>query len=146
MVKGVPHVARDFSQVFGGLYPLFDPTIPAGLNLFADKEVLTKFTQELRFASPQNQTIEWLVGFFYTAEKSQLDEYSIPYTSAYQPIPEFEPFFFTAAIPSTYDERAVFGDLTWNISHSFDVSAGSGTRTTIRSSLHMKVELSPAAL
>jgi iron complex outermembrane recepter protein len=117
-------VTRDFSIVFGPLYPLFDPTVPAGLNSFEDLEDLHKFTQELRFASPQNQTLEWLVGLFYTAEKSQLNEYSSAYSNAYEPIPQFQPYFFTAAIPSTYDERAVFGDLTWHISHSFDLIGG----------------------
>ena len=32
-----------------------------------------KFTQELRLSSPANDRLEWLVGGYYTKEKSAID-------------------------------------------------------------------------
>jgi hypothetical protein len=32
-----------------------------------------KFTQELRLASPADKTLEWMVGGYYTKEKSRID-------------------------------------------------------------------------
>jgi iron complex outermembrane recepter protein len=115
-------ITRDFTQNFAPLYPLFN--VPVGLNLFTDTEDLHKFTQEVRIASPQKQTLEWLVGFFYTDEKSELNEFSTAYDNNYQPIPAFQPYFFSAVLPTIYDERAAFADVTWHITDSFDIGGG----------------------
>jgi iron complex outermembrane receptor protein len=80
-----------------------------------------KFTQEVRLASVANQKLEWLVGGFYTREKSSLFEVFAPLDLAGQPAPND---LFTYLLPSTYEEYAAFGDLTWHFSDKFDVTGG----------------------
>ena len=47
-------------------------TRPLGVELFQTTGT-NKFTQEFRLASPNNDTLEWLIGAFYTHVKSIID-------------------------------------------------------------------------
>lgn len=86
----------------------------------------TKATQELRLQSPQSDQLEWLLGVFTTHETGSVlqDIYSFDYgTGAPLPSPFGIPIGNTSQ-PSTYDEYAVYGSLTWHLSDKFDVEAG----------------------
>jgi outer membrane receptor protein involved in Fe transport len=97
---------------------------PLGVELFQTTGT-KKFTQELRLASPNNDTLEWLVGGFYTHENSAID-----------PQDYFATEFGTDTIAtdisqiahiflhSKYDEYAAFGNATWHITPRADLTVG----------------------
>lgn len=94
-----------------------------------------KFTQELRFSGRPGETIEWMIGGFYTKENSkslQKIERVTPITGA--PVSPALTNIFTADFPSSYEELAAFGALTVNFSPKFNIQGGlrySGNRQTI---------------
>ena len=91
---------------------------------------LNKFTQEFRLASPSGGKVEWLVGAFYTKEEYHrfqtlhtlfLDGSPVDLTGFGGP--NLEPFGFFD-VPSTYEESALFGDVTYKFTDRFDLTAG----------------------
>lgn len=96
--------------------------IPAEAVAINELARTRKFAQEIRLASPTGQTIEWLVGGFYTHEKSLLRQVADTYGAGLVPMPNVNAV--TAAIDSSYEEYAVFGNLTWHLTDAFDVSGG----------------------
>jgi outer membrane receptor protein involved in Fe transport len=84
---------------------------------------LDKFTQELRLASPTGDTIEWLVGGYYTHENSSFNQnlYELPVGGPYD---TSGPGFENVSLPLSYKEYAAFGDLTVHITDKFDVTGG----------------------
>lgn len=79
-----------------------------------------KFTHEARLAGSVG-AFDWIVGGFYTREKSfQLQ--TLPATD-----PTGAPFplnLLTAELPSLYEETAAFGTLTWHVTDRLDLSGG----------------------
>jgi iron complex outermembrane recepter protein len=121
------HQIQDAQQAFGAYTLLFG--LPQGVGYFDLNLELDKFTQELRLVSETGGLVEWIVGAFYTHEDSVNEQTGFVFDENYQPIggplePIFNPFFVAAALPSTYTEYAVFGDVTFNITEKFDVTAG----------------------
>jgi outer membrane receptor protein involved in Fe transport len=87
------------------------------VNLFRTK----KFTQEVRLSSPSDQRIEWMVGGFYTHEStpvSQILTAADPATGATQGV------LVNFDFPTTYQEYAAFGNVTFHITDQFDIQAG----------------------
>lgn len=84
---------------------------------------LSKFTQEIRLASPASHTWEWQLGTFFTHEVSTVletfDAFIIP-GGQNAGLPTLE----IAGLDATYQELAGFGDLTYHINPQFDVSLG----------------------
>ena len=141
---------RDLTNLF---YQFFGAaTGPTGLGLVSDIKT-TKFTQEVRLASPDSDKIEWLVGGYYTHENGDLFQNFIPFDLATQseidhgldltllgPIlggalgipPAFwglwdgftTPEFAVVTLDSKYKELAGFGSVTWHATPRFDVTAG----------------------
>jgi iron complex outermembrane receptor protein len=100
----------------------FLPVPPGSLLSGASDIRVAKFTEELRVASPQGQSIEWLVGAFYTDERVSLNGGPL---NLYLPnYTLLGPLLPGQKQDSTYKEYAFFGDATWRISDKFDVSAG----------------------
>ncbi len=82
-----------------------------------------KVTQELRLASPSNDTFEWLVGAYYTKEKGDI----IQHIDAVAPGTLnvlATPLLADANLHSEYEEKAVFTSLTAHFSEAFDVTFG----------------------
>ena len=75
-----------------------------------------KFTQEVRLASNGDGSLEWLLGLFYTQENGLLDQ------EIFFGYPPGIPLGLTATIASEYEERAVFGGVTYHFSPQFDVA------------------------
>ena len=111
-------------------------TGPTGLALDADIRT-EKFTQELRLASPDSDTFEWLIGAYYTHEKNSLFQNFLPFDLATQAFIsralDLTPLglpgvtsseFAVVTLDSTYEEIAGFGSATWHVSPSFDVTVG----------------------
>lgn len=109
----------DISAVYVPLLPLFGVDAGgAGTRSYNETE---KFTQEIRLASKQDQSLQWLLGAFYTYEDSTL----------FQAIDTFDPNLVKLAfnlgqveIPSTYQEYAVFGNVTYNLTDKLNVTGG----------------------
>ncbi|MBO9376332.1 TonB-dependent receptor [Sphingomonas histidinilytica] len=80
-----------------------------------------KFTQEIRLASESGKPIEWLLGGFYTREKSLLHQFGNVFGAGLAPLPVN---LVDARIRSTYREYALFGDVTWHLTDRFDVTGG----------------------
>ncbi len=97
---------------------------PLGIQLFQTTGT-DKFTQELRLSSPDNETLEWLIGAFYTHEKSRIDPQNIfatefgTNTIAADVTPLAEIF-----LRSKYDEYAGFANATWHVVPRFDLTLG----------------------
>lgn len=86
----------------------------AGLNI-------DKFSQELRLASQDSRKLEWIVGGFYTRERTALhSEYVLT-------DPQGRPATNDVLIydsPSAYKELSGFGDLTWHFTDKLDATVG----------------------
>jgi outer membrane receptor protein involved in Fe transport len=82
---------------------------------------LDKFTQELRLAGNVGDTFEYLVGGFYTHEKTTNVQGFDLLTAAGQPAPNI---FYSYSTPSRYKEIAGFGNLTWHVTDRLQISGG----------------------
>lgn len=96
------HQLTDATNIYG----LF---IDAGLGQ-------KKFTEEVRLASPTDQTFEWLAGLYYTHENADLLQNLVVTPSG--------PVLGFVALNSRYVETAGFADFTYHFSPAFDVSLG----------------------
>jgi iron complex outermembrane recepter protein len=79
-----------------------------------------KFTQELRLAAT-GPTIDWLVGGFYTHEKSHQSQLVDSWA------PDGTPLAINVAtvdLPSSYEELAGFGTVTWHATGKLDLAGG----------------------
>lgn len=123
----VTYQRQDATDAYGVYTQLFG--MPPGVAKFDLDLDLKKWTQEFRLQSPTGRRFEWLLGAFYTHEDSANHQLASVFDQNYQPItgpfaPFFNPYFALAEVPTTYQEYAAFGDLTWNISDKFDVTGG----------------------
>jgi iron complex outermembrane recepter protein len=79
-----------------------------------------KFTQELRLAGT-GPTIDWLIGAFYTDEDSNQTQVVDSFA------PDGSPLDINVAevtLPSTYEETAGFGTVTWHVTSKVDLAGG----------------------
>ena len=83
-----------------------------------------KFTQELRLASPRNKTFEWLIGGYYTDEKSKIHQEIQAVEAGTGAIASGVPNLAKVSLLSTYKESALFANTTWHITSRFDLSLG----------------------
>lgn len=97
-----------------------------------------KFTQELRLASADSDTFEWLIGGYYTREKGRILQSYLPFaldtgglidptlTLPLGPggVDLTFPDFLLASLNSRYREYAGFGSVTWHLSPRFEITAG----------------------
>ena len=119
------HVENDLTEIFGANYPLWsNGTVPAGLARNDTDTGLDKFSQELRVAAPRGKRLDWMLGAFYTHESATYLQALYAFDNAYQPIAFFAPALSFAIGPSSFTERALFGDLTWRITDQFDLAGG----------------------
>jgi iron complex outermembrane recepter protein len=91
-----------------------------GTSVLDDAHV-EKVSQELRLDVPLSQSLDWLVGAFYTHEDSDWFEsiYAVDESTG-EVVGDWGDIIF----PSTYEEYALFTDLTVRFSESFDVQFG----------------------
>jgi outer membrane receptor protein involved in Fe transport len=82
----------------------------------------SKLTQEFRLTSPSDQNFEWQVGGFFTHEQSTHTEVFDPFeTTTGTSIPVN---LLSGALIARYTEYAVYGDVDYHFTSSFDVLAG----------------------
>jgi iron complex outermembrane recepter protein len=83
--------------------------------------VTRKFTQEFRVSSIGTQTLEWLLGAFYTHESTPNDNAANAADSTTgSPVG----LLIDYNDPSTFSEYALFGDLTVHFTDKFDIQFG----------------------
>ena len=112
---------KDDSAFYGPLFPAFGfAQGRSGSYVALD---LKKTTEELRLASKPGTRTEWLVGFFYTRESVANHQLLTATSDDGTPLPVLNPLLGVEE-PSTYREAAVFGDLTYKLTDSFDVAGG----------------------
>lgn len=130
----VPVYGQGLSTLFGSLNPNLPPNIfpfpqltTAFIAPFQDQQTdLSKFTQEVRLASPSNEKFEWMVGAYYTHEKGLIDQFlgSVdPATGEPFGIPPIDDLA-TLSLNSKYKEIAGFSNVTWHLTDRFDLTAG----------------------
>lgn len=117
----------------GTVNAIYAPTAPntVGFGQFQTIGV-EKFTQEVRLASPDNDKFEWLVGAYYTDEKTALFQRFIPFNLATQTLMSTAVVFggrqlqefVVAQIDANYEEVAAFGSGTLHLGDRFDITAG----------------------
>jgi outer membrane receptor protein involved in Fe transport len=134
-------VQQDFTSSFGFVLDLVYPGSPAGSTVsLAGRDLTRKFSQELRWNSTGSHRIDWIAGLFYTDEKS-FPEQSLVANDASGGLIGVAAAFLS---PSTYEERAVFGSLTFHLTDRFDVQAG-GRWSRNRQTIAQAAVIDPAA-
>ena len=83
-----------------------------------------KFTQELRLLSPKNDTLEWLIGGYYTDENSKIAQQILAVEAGTETVASDIPALADLSLPSKYKEYALFGSATWHVTPRFDLSFG----------------------
>lgn len=117
-LTGGPPLASVVTYYFGN-----DATRP--LSAILPQTTSTdKFTQELRILSPQNETFEWLIGAFYTHENSKIAQRILAVDAGTENVAADIPALAVLALPSTYEEFALYGHATWHLTPRFDLSFG----------------------
>jgi outer membrane receptor protein involved in Fe transport len=110
---------------------------PRGITL-PSRVTQKKFTQELRLASSDSETFEWLIGGYYTREKGRIFQSYLPFaldtgelidpslTLPFGPggADLTFPDFLVASLSSRYREYAGFGSATLHLSPRFEITAG----------------------
>jgi outer membrane receptor protein involved in Fe transport len=114
---------EDLTDYLGVFLPDFGLTAEPGQADFLEHYVLNKYTEEVRLTSPSGQRFEWMLGGFYTHESGLNDETFRGYDGDGTPLTAFNPLEF-ADLPSTYQEYAVFGDVTLHLTKWFDIGGG----------------------
>jgi iron complex outermembrane recepter protein len=122
------------------LYGLFEG-VPGPLGTTYNAEIdQKKYTQELRLASPNSDTLEWMIGAYYTREPGRILQQMLPFDIATRQFidqhitlgppllpPGVElPFdeLIVADIHAKYKEYAGFGSVTWHMTPRFEVTGG----------------------
>lgn len=109
----------DYSAVFG---PLMDAVYGVKGAPFAERNKTSKFTQEIRAASSIGSTVDWLLGLFYTHERTQ---FATRFLAA-------DPLSGTIvgtlidsdSFPTTYAEYAAFADVMFHASERLSIQLG----------------------
>lgn len=121
------NLQRDFDLQLAGVVTLVlgdAETRPLGVIL-GQTTGTDKFTQELRLASPENETLEWLVGGYYTREKSRIDPQDFHAVEAgTDTVAADIPRLIEVFLRSQYEEYAGFANLTWHVTPRFDLTFG----------------------
>src|SRR5262249_263147 len=80
-----------------------------------------KVFQEVRFSAPIGRRFEWLAGTVFTHEHADF----ITTIDAQDPLSGRSPGqFWYSSLPNTFDEAAVFADLTFHMTKRFDIQMG----------------------
>lgn len=114
----------DVTAAYG---PILNPMLglPNGGYSIDNPMTLGKFTQELRLQSPEDQTLEWRLGVFYTREHTTnvQDVLSFDATTG-EPIGLPFTLGHIAVGPAAFTEWAGYGDVTWHAGSQFSLLLG----------------------
>ena len=114
---------QDVTAAYG---PVLNPAfgLTDGGYSITDPITLGKFTQDLRLQSPQDQTLEWRVGLFYTRE-STTNQQNVEGFDANTGAPlDLPPLGSISVGPGIFKEWAGYADLTWHATSQLSVLVG----------------------
>jgi iron complex outermembrane recepter protein len=124
------HQVTDYTPSYGDILPLYYPAYGLGTPP-ADAKIIGNYgfntsadNAEVRFVSERVGRFEFLAGAFFTHQKSQDP---LIYTAEYgdgTPLPAPVNNVATQAVTNTYQEEAVFGNATYYLTDSLDVTGG----------------------
>ncbi|MDQ6911337.1 MAG: TonB-dependent receptor [Verrucomicrobiota bacterium] len=97
--------------------------MPAGISGFDAGLSLQKFSQELRLTSRADGSFLWQLGAFYTYEDANQTQFLFLNKVDGTPYPGLA-LLADIALPSTYEEEAVFANATYKFTHWFSLGAG----------------------
>jgi len=128
------HSVQDYPDAFLGLLnelgPLFGLDQPLS-SLYGDSQyTVHKTSQEIRFTSRKNQTLDWLFGVWLNRE-DVWEQYALQGDNL--PPPGITPLI-AQAVDSRFEEYAGYGDLTWHVQPTLDLTVGaraSGNKQTL---------------
>ncbi len=131
-IFAVNELADDTTVFQPALVPVLGPLLAPLLEFEGVVAPSTKkFTEELRVASPDNQRLTWLAGFFYDHEDSDyLAAINSTFLFGATPPPSLAPIVDLLANYETvtnlehYREYAGFANATYSLTPSLDLSAG----------------------
>lgn len=120
----VNHSVQDYPDSFLGLLneigPLFGVDQPLS-SLYVDSQyTVHKSSQEIRFTSKKNQTFDWLLGVWLNRE-DVWEQYVLQGDNV--PPPGTTPLI-AQAVNSRFEEYAGYGDVTWHIRPTLDLTIG----------------------
>jgi len=112
------HVVSDLSA---GFVPLLASMGLAVDSASVDVHVkVDKATQEFRLTSKSDAQLEWLAGLYYDYESVGNAQDAVTTLAGGAP----GPLLLSAAIPSTYRELALYGDVTWKFGPDWSLTGG----------------------
>lgn len=103
------------------------PAYPTALIKYTLTDHLKKYTEEARFASPEDQSLQWMAGFFYTREEPGEFNNFRAYSDVSTQLPPPNNILLLGINPGSaniYQEWAFFGNATYKVTDNFDVSGG----------------------
>jgi len=120
------HLRSQLGEDFSPASPLYLPAFPDALSLFQFTNKVSKYVEELRLTSPDQQSLQWLFGGIYTRERpSEFDNWPAYFANGTPlPAPYTNLLLGNAASLPNYRESAVFGTLTYKFTSAFDISGG----------------------
>lgn len=128
----------DYTPVYGRYCPILSGGTQAPcLTDLPDHFDIDKFTQEVRLTSSTEQKLSWMLGLFYTDEDGMNTQQVRALNAIGVLNASMNPLLDYYA-PNTYTEKAVFGNVTYEFSDRFDVTAGgrwANNETHVRSTL-----------
>jgi iron complex outermembrane receptor protein len=83
-----------------------------------------KFTEEVRLASPDNKSFEWVIGGYYDREITDESVDLIDGATTNGVLPFYNVLPFYGFLPSTYRELSVFADGTYYFTANIDLTLG----------------------
>jgi iron complex outermembrane recepter protein len=122
LATGLTGVGTPLGPLVDLLYGTGNPRLSA---LLQQETFTNKFVQEFRLASPDSEKFEWMVGAFYTHEKSGIDPQNVLAVNAISgdAISDI-PLLIEGALDSKYNEIAGFANGTLHVTPKFDVTLG----------------------
>jgi outer membrane receptor protein involved in Fe transport len=108
-----------YDAILAPIYGSAVANLPLGVQFNVDTR---KFTQEVRLASTDTQSLQWLLGLFYDNEDTRK---LFHFINGADPAGLFQGSkLIDADIPSHYREIALFADGTYQLDDKFDVTLG----------------------
>ena len=97
--------------------------ITDALGIFANPNQTEKYTQEIRLASSRDQPLTWVVGGYYTLEKTRSAALTIPQRADGSPITDLPPIF-DSYVNARYADKSLFANMTYKVTDKWEVSGG----------------------
>ncbi|MGY4395335.1 iron complex outermembrane receptor protein [Sphingomonas sp. UYAg733] len=118
---------RDYALFLGPIATeLFGDPATRPLSAILRQSTSTKkFTEEVRLSSPDSDVLEWLIGGYYTHERSAIDPQNFfAVAPGSETIATGVPTLIEVYLRSVFKEYALFGNATFHVTSKFDVTAG----------------------